>query len=426
MLIHEVDIGEFVDGKVEFFSLTIGTPSFWRDIDEEALGLQMVDGKTARKAVSKIVKDGRKCITLPAGVVKDFTSIRNKARSTLASFASFFPFLPVGVFPIPTHRLGEMMTKMNDIYADFLSAKKALIESLPTLKADQMALYEAAAAEVYADKAPGMNFHEFKERYMSFFERSFPNARAIEKGFTFGFQSVGKIKKNISLMSREEFLKDETTKAKVRVIADGEQRLRDEFYNWVAEVSTSVKVGMFKALYPIVNGIAKGDSIGKRELQKIEAHIEKVKNLDLFGDKDFDTLCKDISNMSAHISSKITEEEKKNAEASIKSAFVEVKASLSGLEFNPANYSRLELDGDDAASVIADANFRAEISERMTAKLVSAIADLALKEGKTDIEKREAADRIAKLAGLKRKLDDGELNAEAFETALMASAIETE
>lgn len=424
-----IDLG-VLSGNVQMFRFGMGMPSFARTLDAEALGLNVsAEGAEAKAALGKVVKDRRLAVTIPEERLRVFREIRNGVRNLLASKSADYPFAPRGVFAIKADLVADVVSEVGKKYADFQKELEALIEALPTIREEMRAKYLAAADAVYSER-PDLRLQgreKFGAAYTAFFDKIFPSERVIRGSFGFRFENLGTIRRPVSLLTREEMLKDEVFAAKARVIQDAEVAYREAVLGWVAQAAASVKVGLFRGLYPIVSGIASGASFGKREINAVRNRLEEIERNDIFGDADVADSVAKLRALTDSMREKITATEAEKAKATVKEVFGEVIARLDGLAFDPTSYARLELDGDGDAdlSVMADPEIRAEISEKMSALLVGAIAEAAKHDTSVGETAETARARVAKIAGIKRKIDEAEYrNAEEMSAALGASTLD--
>ena len=423
---YEVDVTSILNDRAEFYTLSIGCPPCERSLKYEARALGLDDVPEAKM----VIREGRRFTTLPADDVKEFLELRSRARRTFMSYAMFFPFIPPSVVAIPKDRIPEMWDKMNEHYVEFDSLKAKLIDKLPNLKESRKAEYLKAGDAVFDKRHPkgpdGKTIERdvFLGMWGKVFDRWFPTVYDIEKEYYFKLEHAGTIQKTISIMTREEFMKDEETAAKCRIMADSEKQLKAQFTDWIAEVALNSRINLLRALEPVVNGLRDGRSVGKKELEKIERHIHNIRSMDVFGDQSFDAAIKMVESAAEKLRADSGAMEKAMAETNLQIALHKTETALQNLEFDPSNFRRLELDGDEGyAEVFADKDFMNEVSERMNANLSAAVKELADKHGGTDQEKKDAEFRLAQAVKLKKLADEG-ADEMAIGLAARASALD--
>lgn len=403
---YNLDLANFTEGKAAAYSIFVGCPAFAREIDARAMGLDYgTDGANAK--VKSVIKEGRKCLTLPDDIVQEFVSIRGRAKRVLQQYAIFFPFLPTTTQMVPDHVRTEMYTAMNELYEEFEALKKSLIEKLDSLRDAQRAKYEEVANVIFDAKPQKVERDEFVARFLKVFEYHFPSERDVNIRYTFDFKCVGSIQRSISLMSRDEFLKDAETQGKMKVMQAAEEKLQKEFFDWIASTALAVKVGLLKALHPVVNGMGEGRSIGRAVAERIESHVKRIRNMDLFGDKDFDALSKEVLDATDKLKDEVEGYAKSDAEEKLRDSLRDVQKSLQTLEFDPSNFRRLEMDDDTVQQAFTDKNVMKSIDERMQVQLSLAVKELSAKCGESAEARKEAEEN------LKRKLKLAEIAKEA-------------
>lgn len=407
--IYQIDVTRFLEDKASFWSLTISSPPCERSVLAEAKFL----GFALPEKAQRVIRDGSRFVSLPKNETTVFHEIRGRARRTFLNYSIYFPFLPPSVIAVPKDRESEMLAEMNKIFVEFSKAKDALIEKLDKLREERRLEFLAAGEAIFAERAPTttegtpITKEDFLSRWASAFERAFPKRRDIETSYRFNLENVGAIKKTLSIATREEFLSDAETAAKLEVIKSSEELAKKEFYDFIAAAALNLRIGLLNALEPVVNGLAEGHSIGKREVEKIEKHLEQIKSFDIFGDAKLEEMIVAVRKATATLKEGIDGIEKARAEMKLSETLEDVKEGLKKLEFDPTSFRRLELDGDEEyATVFADKEVMAEIREAMTARLTDAIAELALKGG-TDEEKRDREQRLRTAVGLKKLADEG-------------------
>lgn len=402
-----VDVTSVMEKAAEFFTLSVGCPPCERSLKYEAKALGLADVPEAKA----VIREGRRFTTLPQDEVQTFLDIRSRARREFLSYAVNFPFLPAGVIPVRREKIGEMFASMNVLYEEFVAAREKLLDKLQSLKEERLTEYTKAGEAVFQARAPKYNdgtaipHDKFIESWTGVFHRWFPTAAEIQKEYFFDLRSVGSIRNTITFMTRDEYLKDEETAAKLRIMEDTEKKLRSEFYDWVAAIQTNTRIGLLRALQPVCDGLSNGHSVGAREIERIEAHVSKIKNMDLFGDTKLDSLFKMVTDATATLKEDLKGADKALAEINLKVALHKVEKSCENLAFDPTKVLKLDLD-DDTAEVFADKNVMAEITERMNAQLAEAIHDLASKGG-SDEDKKNAEMRLRTAVGLKKLADAG-------------------
>jgi len=407
---YTIDITRLLEDKATFYSLTVAAPPRERSVLNEAKLL----GISLPEKAKKVIKDGSRFVSLPKDETKVFEEVRGRARRTFQSYAIYFPFLPPGVVAVPKEREVEMRADLNKMYNEFEAAKEVLLDKLDGIRAARRAEFQAAGEAVFAERAPtypdgtAISKEEFVSRWDSAFARAFPRRRDIEMSYKFILMPVGTIKKTLDIATRSEFLADEETAAKVRCIQASEAALKAEFYDFAAAAALNLRVGLLRALEPVVNGMHNGNSIGKKEVERIEKHMEQIKNFDLFGDSKVADMIGAVKKATDIVKAGIEGVEKARAMTKLSDALDDVKDGLTNLTFDPTSFRRLELDGDsDYAEVFADKEVCAEIRERMNSRLADALHELATKHGGSDDDKAAAEHRLRLAVGLKKLADDG-------------------
>jgi len=407
---YTIDITRLLEDKATFYSLTVAAPPRERSVLNEAKLL----GIALPEKAKKVIKDGSRFVSLPKDETKVFEEIRGRARRSFQSYSIYFPFLPPGVVAVPKEREGEMRSELNKQYNEFESAKEMLLDKLDGIREMRRAEFTAAGEAVFAERAPtypdgtSIPHDEFVSRWDSAFVRAFPRRRDIEMSYKFILMPVGTIRKTLDIATRSEFLADEETAAKVRVIQASEEALKNEFYDFAAAAALSLRIGLLRALEPVVNGMHDGNSIGKKEVEKIEKHIEQIKGFDLFGDAKLADMIGAVKKATDIVKAGIEGVEKARAMNKLTEALDDVKDGLKNLEFDPTSFRRRELDGDEGyAEVFADKDVCAEIRERMNSRLADALHELATKHGGSDDDKAAAEHRLRLAVGLKKLADEG-------------------
>lgn len=419
---HTIDMASFCNDKMRFFALSVKAPPFAKEVNPEALGLQVGD----RAIVAKAVRETCRAITLPASLCKSFSALRSAAAGALGGFSVPFPFVPEGAVAVPLHRIEELWAEMDTHFSKFSDAKGALIASLPALQEEQRAAWKLAARSAYDGWGSEVtdSYEEFEGSWLAAFDRAFPSANKIEKEYTFDFRAMGSFKRSISLTTRDEVLKDEATQAKLRVLQASEKKLQDEFFEWVGGVAAQTRTKLLEALYPTMEKLKGGHSVGKRDLDAITKQIEGAKNLNIFGDAKLDDIIAQVTAAVGSMREAQAGKEKAaqaTAAEALKAAGAVVEGSLKGLAFNPLDYRRLEIDGDGGENdVFADKDVCARITEEMQAALKESIAKLS-GSAETEAARADAEKRLNLALGIAESVKAGDISPEMAEVALGAA-----
>lgn len=409
MNVYQIDLTRLLENKSKFYSLSIACPPHERSVAAEArlLGIELPD------AAKAVIKNGSRFVSLPKDEKKRFDDIRSRARRTFDSFAVYFPFLPDGMIAVDLDREAAFRADLNDLFAEFETAKTALVEKLDGLKAARRGDFMAAGEAVYAAKTPtyedgtAIPRETFRARWERAFERAFPTRADVERTYRFRLEPVAAIRKTLDIATKGEFLADAETAAKLRVIEESESLLRKEFYDFTAAAVLNLRVGLLQALQPLVDGLHDGRSVGAREIARVEKHVDDIRRRDVFGDAKLEDVLAAVRKATDALKVGVEGVAAARAKVDLENRLEDVKDDLKSLEFDPTSFRKLELDGDEQlAEVFTDREVQAAIRESMAARLAEAVRDLAAKGGSAE-DRANAEDRLRVAVGLQKLADAG-------------------